>query len=587
MKGAVVLQRIAVGTVAVAVGFGADGLARLFTTETGVCLWYPPAALTLVVFVLGGPRLFPLVVIARVASAIVIAHSQRTWPELVLVMTLVVAPYAAAAVIVRRHFRVSIRRAGLHEVTWTVGLCALAAPALAASGWILARTMLGQLPDDAGRAWLTFAIGDSVAVLGLAPGALLVVSFAAQRRRLVRLTAARIESAVAMAVFAATLLTAVNQTYRHDTPVLYIAFLPLLWIALRGGLRDVAAAALVGTAVSFTILSTGGLGEDELLQIQMFLIVLTVVGYGVGAEVSDRRRAERASTVAEARLRSAFDRSMLGMAMISLDTANRGRFLRVNDALCALLDRTADRLMSMAIYDLIPAEDRAAYRAALAELADRGGTVELTQRFVAGQRPYRWCRLSSAAVEGHSGESSYAIVQVDDVTLELLELQRLSHEATHDSLTGLYNRAGLTDAARGRLPGHDWSALLYVDLDNFKSVNDTFGHAVGDAVIVAFAEQLRLCVRDDDIVARLGGDEFAVLLAQGFATDAVAFLTASRVMHRIEGSVRLIARLTGDLDVGATGGLAIGQPGTELLDLIAEADQRMLDSKRVKRRVPG
>jgi diguanylate cyclase (GGDEF)-like protein/PAS domain S-box-containing protein len=586
MKGAVVLQRIAVGTVAVAVGFGADGLARLFTTETGVCLWYPPAALTLVVFVLGGPRLFPLVVIARVASAIVIAHSQRTWPELVLVMTLVVAPYAAAAVIVRRHFRVSIRRAGLHEVTWTVGLCALAAPALAASGWILARTMLGQLPDDAGRAWLTFAIGDSVAVLGLAPGALLVVSFAAQRRRLVRLTAARIESAVAMAVFAATLLTAVNQTYRHDTPVLYIAFLPLLWIALRGGLRDVAAAALVGTAVSFTILSTGGLGEDELLQIQMFLIVLTVVGYGVGAEVSDRRRAERASTVAEARLRSAFDRSMLGMAMISLDAENRGRFLRVNDALCALLDRTADRLMSMAIYDLIPAEDRAAYRAALAELADGGGTVELTQRFVADQRPYRWCRLSSAAVDGQPGESSYAVVQVEDVTLELLELQRLSHEATHDSLTGLCNRAGLTDAARGRL-GQDWSALLYVDLDNFKSVNDTFGHAVGDAVIVAFAEQLRLCVRDDDIVARLGGDEFAVLLAQRFATDAVAFVTASQVMHRIEGSVRLITRLTGDLDVGATVGLAIGQPGTELLDLIAEADRRMLDSKRGKRRVLG
>jgi diguanylate cyclase (GGDEF)-like protein/PAS domain S-box-containing protein len=586
MKGAVVLQRIAVGTVAVAVGFGADGLARLFTTETGVCLWYPPAALTLVVFVLGGPRLFPLVVIARVASAIVIAHSQRTWPELVLVMTLVVAPYAAAAVIVRRHFRVSIRRAGLHEVTWTVGLCALAAPALAASGWILARTMLGQLPDDAGRAWLTFAIGDSVAVLGLAPGALLVVSFAAQRRRLVRLTAARIESAVAMAVFAATLLTAVNQTYRHDTPVLYIAFLPLLWIALRGGLRDVAAAALVGTAVSFTILSTGGLGEDELLQIQMFLVVLTVVGYGVGAEVSDRRRAERASTLAEAQLRSAFDRSMLGMAMISLDTANRGRFLRVNDALCALLDRTADRLMSMAIYDLIPAEDRAAYRAALAELADGGGTVELTQRFVADQRPYRWCRLSSAAVDGQPGESSYAVVQVEDVTLELLELQRLSHEATHDSLTGLCNRAGLTDAARGRL-GQDWSALLYVDLDNFKSVNDTFGHAVGDAVIVAFAEQLRLCVRDDDIVARLGGDEFAVLLAQRFATDAVAFVTASQVMHRIEGSVRLITRLTGDLDVGATVGLAIGQPGTELLDLIAEADRRMLDSKRGKRRVLG
>jgi diguanylate cyclase (GGDEF)-like protein/PAS domain S-box-containing protein len=382
------------------------------------------------------------------------------------------------------------------------------------------------------------------------------------------------------------LLTAVNQTYRHDTPMLYIAFLPLLWIALRGGLRDVAAAALVGTAVSFTILSTGGLGEDESLQIQMFLVVLTVVGYGVGAEVSDRRRAERASTLAEAQLRSAFDRSMLGMAMISLDTANRGRFLRVNDALCALLDRTADRLMSMAIYDLIPAEDRAAYRAALAELADGGGTVELTQRFVADQRPYRWCRLSSAAVDGQPGESSYAVVQVEDVTLELLELQRLSHEATHDSLTGLCNRAGLTDAARGRL-GQDWSALLYVDLDNFKSVNDTFGHAVGDAVIVAFAEQLRLCVRDDDIVARLGGDEFAVLLAQRFATDAVAFVTASQVMHRIEGSVRLITRLTGDLDVGATVGLAIGQPGTELLDLIAEADRRMLDSKRGKRRVLG
>lgn len=162
--------------------------------------------------------------------------------------------------------------------------------------------------------------------------------------------------------------------------------------------------------------------------------------------------------------------------------------------------------------------------------------------------------------------------------------------ALHDPLTGLANRLRLEEAGPALLAGSDPSrtAVLYVDLDDFKVINDTFGHRAGDSVLTTFSERLRACARPADLVARLGGDEFAVLL-----TD-VDEATARRVAHRILHSLDEPFSHDGhELRLSATLGLSMasdvdGQdPETCLEYLLRHADAAMLQAKHEGKRRLG
>jgi diguanylate cyclase (GGDEF)-like protein/PAS domain S-box-containing protein len=145
----------------------------------------------------------------------------------------------------------------------------------------------------------------------------------------------------------------------------------------------------------------------------------------------------------------------------------------------------------------------------------------------------------------------------------------LRHAATHDALTGLANRAAFFEEL-ARPGGAD--AIVYLDLDDFKPVNDRFGHAVGDRVLVAIGRRLRGAVRPGDVLARLGGDEFAVLLRG--VTEQEALLAADRLAGRVAHPVVLDDR---SVHVTASVGVACGTAGEPLLDL---ADRAQLVAKR-------
>jgi diguanylate cyclase (GGDEF)-like protein len=169
-----------------------------------------------------------------------------------------------------------------------------------------------------------------------------------------------------------------------------------------------------------------------------------------------------------------------------------------------------------------------------------------------------------------------------DVTDRHAYEQALAHAATHDALTGLPNRAmfdALLENARGaRAPGDDPVAVLFIDLDAFKDVNDSLGHAAGDALLVAVAERLRSSLPAAETLARLGGDEFAVLLdghdevaATGVAADLVGALR-----HPLEvGDHRLI--------VSASIGIAVAHEPAAIANLLRWADIAMYRAKRVRR----
>ncbi|MDR3500603.1 MAG: EAL domain-containing protein [Parvibaculum sp.] len=174
--------------------------------------------------------------------------------------------------------------------------------------------------------------------------------------------------------------------------------------------------------------------------------------------------------------------------------------------------------------------DRETYRNALNAYIGRGSvsfTLEFRMRHSDGS--YRWVALAASCIAGSEGFAARCIGTASDITARKLAEERLFHDAVHDSLTGLPNRALFMDRLdrairRSGLIDRPRAALLLVDLDRFKTVNDSLGHSGGDALLIAVARRLESLVTHEDTVARIDGDEFAVLLAtRTTREDALAF----------------------------------------------------------------
>ena len=187
--------------------------------------------------------------------------------------------------------------------------------------------------------------------------------------------------------------------------------------------------------------------------------------------------------------------------------------------------------------------------------------------------------LSTAPLQGPSGEPAGIIGVAVDITDRKRLAEQLRHQALHDPLTDLANRALFQDRlehALARLDRHGGLlAVLLLDLDGFKTVNDTLGHQVGDQLLALVAERLRTNVRPSDTVARLGGDEFVVLVedASGPA-DAVA--ATQRLLQALATPISVASR---DIQVRASVGIAIAAAGAQPGDLVRDADVAMYQAK--------
>ncbi|HET7607673.1 MAG TPA: EAL domain-containing protein [Gammaproteobacteria bacterium] len=217
----------------------------------------------------------------------------------------------------------------------------------------------------------------------------------------------------------------------------------------------------------------------------------------------------------EERFSSTMELAAIGIAHVG----NGGRFIYVNPQLCAMLGYTEQELLSMTVRDVSHPGDMT--------LTDESGdklrageirSFKMEKRYLRKDGTPVWVGLTIASKRDRDGEYRYDISVVEDISARKGAEERIQYLATHDGLTGLPNRVmfgQILQLAIETARRYDRKlAVLFIDLDRFKIINDTLGHEAGDVLLREMAARLRECLRASDVVARLGGDEFVVLLQE-------------------------------------------------------------------------
>ncbi|HKX84130.1 MAG TPA: diguanylate cyclase [Pyrinomonadaceae bacterium] len=294
------------------------------------------------------------------------------------------------------------------------------------------------------------------------------------------------------------------------------------------------------------------------------------------AEILEQRTAELRDS--EQRFRSAFNFAPIGIAIVSPN----GKWLRVNRALTDILGYAPEEFLAADFQSMIFADDLGGALIGINRLlTGKASNCQMEQRYIHKDGHTVWTAWSVSAA-GENIQNSNLIFQVQDITEKKQLEERLRYEATHDALTGLPNRAHFTKRletalAKSQANRDHRVSILFIDIDHFKVVNDSFGHLAGDQLLIAIAARLRECLRPSDIVARLGGDEF-VILVEGKYDDAEVTLIGERI-HRhflvpfdIDGSEIYSS--------GSVGVLHATNKHVTPDDLMRDADTAMYHAKR-------
>jgi len=282
----------------------------------------------------------------------------------------------------------------------------------------------------------------------------------------------------------------------------------------------------------------------------------------------------------EERFRLVFDYAPIGMAITGLE----GHFMRVNQAMCNLVGYAAETFTSLKLSDIVSEDDLKLIVAAVDKLltGDEQQLVVESRFFQSGGEIIH-VMLHMALVRGAHGQPLYYIGQIVDITERKRYEEAMKYMAYHDSLTGMPNRMlfrdRLTLSLNQAKANQQMLAVIFLDLDRFKEINDTLGHYIGDKALKVIAQRLEAALRKSDVVARLGGDEFTLVL-YGVPDRGSIDQVIEKVVRAIEEPLIFAGR---EFIVSASVGVAMyPQDGTDVDTLLQIGDKNMYIDKERK-----
>jgi diguanylate cyclase (GGDEF)-like protein/PAS domain S-box-containing protein len=288
--------------------------------------------------------------------------------------------------------------------------------------------------------------------------------------------------------------------------------------------------------------------------------------------------AQREAALSQQRFMAAFTHAAIGMAIVR----HEGHILQVNQALCSLVACTGAELVGRPFCQLLHEGDAALFQRqarAVLDAPDEAFSMEVRTLGAGGAE--RWVSVHCSRYEDPGGSGNCLIYQLHDITSRHLAESRLHHIAYHDGLTDLANRNCFHErlevaVERTRLDAEQRFAVLFLDLDRFKMVNDSLGHMAGNQLLHEVAQRLRTCVRPIDLVARLGGDEFAILLESLHDPES-----GLRLAHRVLDMLSQPLSINGtEIVPGASVGITFSDLGYRTVDeVLRDADLAMYEAK--------
>jgi diguanylate cyclase (GGDEF)-like protein/PAS domain S-box-containing protein len=298
----------------------------------------------------------------------------------------------------------------------------------------------------------------------------------------------------------------------------------------------------------------------------------------VKEDITERKRDEKALRESEERFRNILENAPIGMSVVSIE----GRFMLVNGALCEILGYQKEELEKLTFQEITHPGDLESNLANVQRMLDGSVTsYHMEKRYIRKDQKVVWTQLTSSVIRDSDGVPQYLVAQIEDISDRRRSQEQIHLMAYYDALTGLPNRRLLLDRLNHALAQarryQRSMALLFLDLDNFKHVNDTMGHDIGDELLKVVAGRLQACVRAVDTVCRQGGDEFIIVLTEIAHPQGVA-VVANKIIEAISEPISLQEK---ELHITTSIGIAVySTSGTDdEKELMKKADNAMYEAK--------
>lgn len=322
--------------------------------------------------------------------------------------------------------------------------------------------------------------------------------------------------------------------------------------------------------------SFDGVVHSRSQTLSVTLLAMVIIGAVAISILGHRTQVQRRRN--EERFRALFQHAPDMVAVLDAE----GRIRYSSPSAATVLHLPAGSMRGRSVFDLVTPEDRPRMRETFADLmSQRDGVLRLQTRVDNGSGGTSWIEFT-ASNQMHNPALTGIVINSRDITENRAFQERLSHEAHHDPLTGLPNRRRLRDAL-GTTLSADAVAVLFVDLDGFKPVNDHHGHEAGDDLLRQVATRLSACVRAEDVLARVGGDEFVILMP-GVHTPADAETMRDRVRHSLHHPFTVLGH---QLTIGASVGIHLAAPTADPEEALRAADHAMYAVKHGTRPEPA